>query len=212
MMHIMPWERNDTKDRMVTSAAMLLRERGVAGTSFAKVLEHSSTPRGSIGHHFPGGKREMVADAVRFAGAAAGGAMRHAAQRGDTPAELFAMVCGFYRRALVDSDFAAGCPVGNVAQVAHGDEPLRAATGEVFDDWPHRSRATTAAHHPHPAPHQGARMSTTQITIPPTPTRSRPSRSTTTAGSPATSATTSFPASPTPARTSCAPSASRPPR
>ena len=148
MMHIMPWERNDTKDRMVTSAAMLLRERGVAGTSFAKVLEHSSTPRGSIGHHFPGGKREMVADAVRFAGAAAGGAMRHAAQRGDTPAELFAMVCGFYRRALVDSDFAAGCPVGNVAQEAHDDEGLRAAADDVFNDWRSIMRGSlTAAGH-----------------------------------------------------------------
>jgi hypothetical protein len=61
--------------------------------------------------------------------------MRHAIERGDTPAKLFAMVCGFYRRALIDTDFAAGCPVGNVAQEAHDDEPLRAATQEVFNDW-----------------------------------------------------------------------------
>jgi TetR/AcrR family transcriptional regulator, lmrAB and yxaGH operons repressor len=135
MMHIMPWERTDTKDRMVTSAALLLREHGVGRTSFAKVLEHSDAPRGSLGHHFPGGKREMVAGAVRWAGGVASTAMRHSVERGDTPAELFAMVCGVYRRALVDSDFAAGCPVGNVAQEAHDDEPLRAAANEVFDDW-----------------------------------------------------------------------------
>ena len=130
---------------MVTSAALLLRERGVAGTSFAKVLEHSGTPRGSLGHHFPGGKREMVADAVRWAGGAASAAMRHAVERGDTPAELFATVCGFYRRALVDTDFAAGCPVGNVAQEAHDDEPLRAAANEVFDDWRSIMRASLTA-------------------------------------------------------------------
>jgi TetR/AcrR family transcriptional regulator, lmrAB and yxaGH operons repressor len=135
MIHIMPWERTDTKDRMVSSAALLLRERGVAGTSFAKVLEHSGTPRGSLGHHFPGGKREMVADAVRWAGGVASTAMRHAVERGDSPAELFAMVCGFYRRALVDTDCAAGCAVGNVAQEAHDDERLRAAANEIFDDW-----------------------------------------------------------------------------
>jgi TetR/AcrR family transcriptional regulator, lmrAB and yxaGH operons repressor len=145
MMHIMPWERNDTRDRMVTSAALLLREHGVAGTSFAKVLEDSGAPRGSVGHHFPGGKREMVADAVRFAGAAASAAMHHAVQRGDTPDKLFAMVCGFYRRALVDSAFAAGCPVGNVAQESHHDEPLRAAAGEVFDDWRAIMRASLSA-------------------------------------------------------------------
>jgi TetR/AcrR family transcriptional regulator, lmrAB and yxaGH operons repressor len=135
MIYIMPWQRNDTRDRMVTSAALLLREHGVSRTSFARVLEHSGAPRGSVGHHFPGGKRELVADAVRFAGGAAAQAMRRAVERGDTPAQLFSRVCGIYRRALVDTDFAAGCPVGNVAQEAYDDEPLRVAAGEVFDDW-----------------------------------------------------------------------------
>jgi TetR/AcrR family transcriptional repressor of lmrAB and yxaGH operons len=135
MMHIMPWERNDTRDRMVTSAALLLREHGVSGTSFARVLAHSGAPRGSIGHHFPGGKRELIADAVRFAGGAASAAMRHAVNRRDTPAQVFSMVCGFYRRALIDTEFAAGCPVGNVAQAAYDDATLRDAAGEVFDDW-----------------------------------------------------------------------------
>lgn len=120
---------------MVTSAALLLREQGMRGTSFPKVIEHSSTPRGSIGHHFPGGKRELIADAVRFAGGAASAAMHHSMERGDTPAELFSMVCGFYHRALVDSQFAAACPVGAVAQEAFDDETLRAAAGEVFNDW-----------------------------------------------------------------------------
>jgi AcrR family transcriptional regulator len=128
-------QRSDTRSKMVTSAALLLREHGVGGTSFGKVLEHSATPRGSIGHHFPGGKREMVADAVRFAGGVASAAMRQAVERGDTPAELFAMVCGFYRRALVDSDFAASCPVGAVAQEAYDDPPLRDAAAEVFHAW-----------------------------------------------------------------------------
>jgi AcrR family transcriptional regulator len=134
-MYIMPWERSDTRDRMITSAALLLREHGVSGTSFARVLEHSGAPRGSLGHHFPGGKREMVADAVRWAGGAASAAMRHAVERGDSSAKLFSMVCDFYRRALVESDFAAGCPVGNVAQEAYDDPTLRGAADEVFDDW-----------------------------------------------------------------------------
>jgi AcrR family transcriptional regulator len=127
--------RGDTREKMVTSAALLLREHGVRGTSFAKVLEHGSTPRGSIGHHFPHGKRELIANAVRWAGAAATAAMRRSAERGDTPAELFSTVCGFYRRALVESEFAAGCPVGAVAQEAFDDDRLRDAANQVFDDW-----------------------------------------------------------------------------
>lgn len=120
---------------MVASAALMLRERGVSGTSFARVIEDADAPRGSIGHHFPGGKREMVAEAVRLAGTAATEAMRHSLERGDSPSQMFSMVCGFYRRALVDTDFVAGCPVGAVAQEAYGDAELRAAVASVFARW-----------------------------------------------------------------------------
>lgn len=59
------------------------------------------------------------------------------------------MVCGFYRRALVDSNFAAGCPVGSVAREAYDVEPLRAAAGHVFDEWRSIMRASLiAAGHP----------------------------------------------------------------
>jgi TetR/AcrR family transcriptional regulator, lmrAB and yxaGH operons repressor len=147
MMHIIK-RRSDTREKMVTSAALLLREHGVEGTSFPKVLEHAHAPRGSIGHHFPGGKREMLADAVRWAGGLASAAMRDAVERGDTPAELFAMLCGFYRRALIDSEFAAACPVGAVAHEAYDDPPLRDVTAAVFDDWRTilRDALTTAGH------------------------------------------------------------------
>jgi TetR/AcrR family transcriptional repressor of lmrAB and yxaGH operons len=122
----------DTRAKMVTSAALLLREDGVAGTGFRDVVAHSGTPRGSIGHHFPGGKRQLVAEAVRFAGGLSTGAMR---TKAETPAEIVALIFGLYRRALFDTDFAAGCPVGAVAQEAYRDPELRAAVRRVFDDW-----------------------------------------------------------------------------
>jgi TetR/AcrR family transcriptional repressor of lmrAB and yxaGH operons len=117
---------------MVRSAALLLREDGVAGTGFRDVVAHSATPRGSIGHHFPGGKRELVSEAVRWAGGLSSNAMR---TKASTPAEIVALVFGLYRRALFDTSFAAGCPVGAVAQEAYDDPELRAAVQHVFDDW-----------------------------------------------------------------------------
>jgi TetR/AcrR family transcriptional repressor of lmrAB and yxaGH operons len=122
----------DTRAKMVTSAALLLREDGVAGTGFRDVVAHSGTPRGSIGHHFPGGKRQLVAEAVRYAGGLATGAMR---KKASTPAEIVRLIFGLYRRALSDTSFAAGCPVGAVAQEAYGDPELRAEVQGVFDDW-----------------------------------------------------------------------------
>jgi AcrR family transcriptional regulator len=122
----------DTRKKMVTSAALLLREDGVAGTGFRDVVAHSGTPRGSIAHHFPGGKRQMVSEAVRWAGGLSSNAMR---TKAETPTEIVRLVFGLYRRALYDTEFAAGCPVGAVAQEAYSDPELRAAVQHVFDDW-----------------------------------------------------------------------------
>ena len=54
----------DTRRRMVATAAALLGSRGVRATSFSEVLARSRAPRGSIYHHFPGGKKELMRDAM----------------------------------------------------------------------------------------------------------------------------------------------------
>jgi TetR/AcrR family transcriptional regulator, lmrAB and yxaGH operons repressor len=122
----------NSREKMVTSAALLLREDGVARTGFRDVVAHSGAPRGSIGHHFPGGKKELVAEAVRYAGGLSSRAMR---TKAETPAEIVALVFGMYRRALFDTEFAAGCPVGAVAQEAYSDPDLRETVRAVFDEW-----------------------------------------------------------------------------
>jgi TetR/AcrR family transcriptional repressor of lmrAB and yxaGH operons len=127
--------KNDTRARMVTSAALLLREHGVAGTSFAKVLEHAGGPRGSVGFHFPEGKNQIVVEAVRWAGGLVTAALVKANERHKPADETFAMICGFYRRQLKETNFAAGCPVGVVAQEAHAAGPMRDAVSDVLNDW-----------------------------------------------------------------------------
>jgi AcrR family transcriptional regulator len=52
---------SDSRNRMIQSAALLFREHGYSGTGFRDVIEHSGAPRGSIYHHFPGGKEELAA-------------------------------------------------------------------------------------------------------------------------------------------------------
>ena len=118
---------------MVASAAELLRQNGVAGTGFRDVVEHSGTPRGSIAHHFPGGKRQLVAEAVRLSGATAAAMMRRAEEEG--PSVALARICDSFRTALIASDYAAGCPVGAVAQEEWREPELRDAASEVFDEW-----------------------------------------------------------------------------
>jgi TetR/AcrR family transcriptional repressor of lmrAB and yxaGH operons len=127
--------RTDTRSRMVASAALLLREHGVAGTSFARVLEHSSGPRGSVGFHFPEGKSQLVAEAVRWAGGLMTRVLAKARAEGTPADQVFAMICDFYRRQLRESDYAAGCPVAAVAQEAHADPQFRDVVDQVLADW-----------------------------------------------------------------------------
>src|SRR4051794_1327954 len=53
-----------TRERMIEAAVLGLRRRGLAGMSFTDVLADSGAARGAIYHHFPGGKRQLVAEAA----------------------------------------------------------------------------------------------------------------------------------------------------
>jgi len=96
----------DTRARMINSAALLLREHGVAGTSIARVLEHSQGPRGSVQFHFPGGKAQLLTEALVWAGGLISNVLSQAQARGDTPADVVNAICEHYKRQLADSDRA----------------------------------------------------------------------------------------------------------
>jgi AcrR family transcriptional regulator len=125
----------DSRERMVRSAAYLFRERGYSGTGFREVIRHSGAPRGSIYHHFPGGKAQLAEEAVRYAGEFLNSGIQAAVEGGDPASAVDAFVA-WWRRVLVKSDFRAGCPVVAVTVESHEDAPqLAAAAAAVFDRW-----------------------------------------------------------------------------
>jgi len=126
---------SDSRTRMLVSAAELLRERGLSRTSFREVIEHSGAPRGSIYHHFPGGKGQLMQDAVRFAGAVGEDVLTLDAGEND-PVVFLRRFINQWASSLRESDFRAGCPI--VAVVTDGfedDGDLRTAASDVFDSW-----------------------------------------------------------------------------
>src|SRR5262245_36886457 len=56
------------RERMVASTALLIRERGAHATAIADVLAHSGAPRGSAYHYFPGGRTQLLCEAIDYAG------------------------------------------------------------------------------------------------------------------------------------------------
>ncbi len=86
-----PSERGP-RERMVFSAAQLIRRDGVAATGMREVAAHAGAPRGSLQHYFPGGKEQLVNEAVAWAGRYAGNRVARflAALPEPTPSGLFA--------------------------------------------------------------------------------------------------------------------------
>ncbi|SEF50864.1 DNA-binding transcriptional regulator, AcrR family [Thermomonospora echinospora] len=125
----------DSRERMVRSAAYLFRERGYSGTGFRDVIAHSGAPRGSIYHHFPGGKVQLAQEAVRYAGEFLNAGIEAAVEGGDPAAAVDAFV-GWWRTVLVRSEFRAGCPVVAVTVESHDEAPqLADAAAAVFARW-----------------------------------------------------------------------------
>jgi|ERR1700760_3188329 AcrR family transcriptional regulator len=125
------------RERMVISAALLIRERGAHATAISDVLQHSGAPRGSAYHHFPGGRTQLLCEAVDYAGDHVGAVIAEA----DSGLELLDTLIAKYRRQLLDSDFRAGCPIVAVS-VESGDSDDRERMGPVieraaavFDHW-----------------------------------------------------------------------------
>jgi TetR/AcrR family transcriptional repressor of lmrAB and yxaGH operons len=106
------------RERMIQSALVLMGANGVEATSFSQVIEHSGAPRGSIYHHFPGGKAQLVEEATRYAGDMVAHVFSEALTKGDPVAGVHA-VADFWRTVLHNSDFSAGCPV--LAAALEGD-------------------------------------------------------------------------------------------
>jgi AcrR family transcriptional regulator len=117
---------------MVASAASLLARRGLQATSFSEVLEKSGAPRGSVYHHFPGGKDEMIGEALDAARAVAIELLDRKA--GATAEELTAWFIHIWREVLIRSNFEAGCAVLAVAVASDSPEQLE-HTAAVFRGW-----------------------------------------------------------------------------
>jgi len=117
---------------MIAGAVRLLATRGVEGTSFADVLAATGTPRGSVYHHFPGGKTELLHAALDYASEHALAVMEPT--RGKPATVVVKRFLALWRELLDRSDLAAGCAVLAVT-VASADATLRDYAETICGAW-----------------------------------------------------------------------------
>ena len=117
----------------------LLRRQGYAATGMNDLVRAAKAPTGSIYHHFPGGKREVAAVALREAGAAYAELIPLLLDPYEDLAEGIAAAFVAAGEQLAGTGWANMCPVGSVAAEVCDVEPaLREVAVEVMTSWVQR--------------------------------------------------------------------------
>ena len=60
--------QDDPRQRLISTAADLLRRRGLSSTSIRELSKCAKAPLGSTYHYFPGGKPQLIGEAVTQTG------------------------------------------------------------------------------------------------------------------------------------------------
>jgi AcrR family transcriptional regulator len=127
--------RSPARARMVGSAATLMRERGIHGVGLREIVTHSGGPRGSLGRFFPGGKTQLVTEAIDVALAELFGDLERTLGDAETFPEVIRVIVNPWRRLLVDHNFALGCPLAATICDAADNDTLRTHVSELFAGW-----------------------------------------------------------------------------
>ncbi|WP_165985351.1 TetR/AcrR family transcriptional regulator [Streptomyces sp. YIM 98790] len=124
---------------MVFGAAQLIRRQGVTATGMREVAAEAKAPRGSLQHYFPGGKEQLVNEAVAWAGRYAGRRVARflADMETPTPSGLFAAMVAQWTEEYETEGFArGGCPVvAATADRADAGDSTRRAAADAFAEW-----------------------------------------------------------------------------
>lgn len=131
----MPDMAPGSRERMVAAAADIIRRRGLNAMSVRNLAKHADAPLGSTYHYFPGGKRQLASEAVRWADDLTSRVLAKELQAGPLPG-LRAFLT-MWRKVLVDSDFRAGCPVlaVSVEDTPDHESAPREAAAAAFRTW-----------------------------------------------------------------------------
>lgn len=124
----------DGRQRLLNGARKLLAEKGYAGMELRDVAAVGKAPRGSIYHHFPGGKRQLAVEAAELEGTEIRVAIeRSLEERG--LADTLTMFGEMFRRRVKDQPERLGCPVAAAALARPEDPALAAAATKAFQSW-----------------------------------------------------------------------------
>ena len=125
------------REKIVRAAADLFRRAGYAATGTNDIVARSGAPKGSLYHYFPGGKAEIGAAAVAYAGKRVEATLAELLARHDgdavaTVRAYGALLTGWLER----SGYRDGCPIATVLlEVAPSEAGIAEAGRSALAGW-----------------------------------------------------------------------------
>lgn len=100
-----------------------------------KIVVHSGGPRGSLGRFFPGGKTQLMTEAIDLVIAQVSDEVNEALTQAKTFPQAIGAIVAPWRRLLIEHDFTLGCPMAATVVDAADNDDLRVHVNELLAQW-----------------------------------------------------------------------------
>lgn len=125
-----------TKEKLIDVTSKLIREKGIAATGIAELVELSEITKGSIYHHFPGGKDELIISSLHNFKNLMSAAFKESMKGKSTVKSGLVAILDYYIASLEKSNFKRGCPIAIIAIESSGNnKSINNACKEVMNYW-----------------------------------------------------------------------------
>lgn len=107
--------KTSTRDKLIDAMADALQRKGLHGVGLSELLETAGAPKGSLYHHFPGGKSELAVAAIEHIGQRIDGLFVQLFRQQPDPLQALQHWLQGALQQLESSQFERGCPLATVA-------------------------------------------------------------------------------------------------
>jgi TetR/AcrR family transcriptional repressor of lmrAB and yxaGH operons len=123
-----------TRDRIIETTSALLEAQGYHATGLNQIVTESGSPKGSLYHYFPGGKEELVAEAIRRASRFTAERISSGLTDITDPVEAIRVFVRNVAYYVEQSGFSSGGPLTTVAlETVNTSERLNLACRAAYD-------------------------------------------------------------------------------
>ncbi len=119
---------NTTRQKLIEKASDLIERKGYFGTGINEILKETGIPKGSLYHFFPGGKDDLLKEAIKFSSKRQQKAYSEAMLGKTSLEEGLKAVLDYLINLLETSDYQYACPITAIAlESLHGKEVIKEA-------------------------------------------------------------------------------------